>query len=252
MHEYMENLEKVKSIVITTNDLVNKVANILSDYYRNIIFINKLKMLVKYHNISIQIGDKEYFIDYGSSKIDVANMNKLINKADRLSITPENGNATLVYSKEEIKSVYGVNLLCHKELSLEYFKTIVYDMLYRDSELLYLCRKNPGMKDDDAIDMVNVLEILDVTPSHCLSASEIADITAVVRKELKEDYGIYLKNISTAIAGYSKNPKTIKVTGRAILIDIYTDIRVVRFYEATNHMRRSDMENDDEAIYNNG
>lgn len=250
MLDGIENLEKIKSIVITTNDLVNKVANLLSDYYTNIVFINKPRMLMKYQYISVYIDDKEYFIDHGSSKEDVLNMNKIINKADKLVISPEGSNSVLVYTKDDIKAVYGLNLLCHKELSLEYFKTVVYELLYKDTELLYLCRKNPGLSDNDAIDTANILEILDVTPSPYLRSDEIADITSMVSKELKEDYGLYLKNIRSTISGYSKNPKSIKITGRAILIDIYTDIRVVRFYEATEHMRRMDMENnEDEALH---
>ena len=67
----MDHLEKVTSIVVTTNNLISKVAVILEKYYNNIIFINKPGLLFKYSSVSVFINNTEYYIDYDSNKEDI-------------------------------------------------------------------------------------------------------------------------------------------------------------------------------------
>lgn len=254
----LNNLEKIKSVLITTNGLINNAATILSKYYNNIVYINKPNILIKYRLMIINVGSNVYTLDLNSSMDDIKNINKLINRADKVSITPIDSNKVLEYDRLAIHGVQGLNLLCHKELMIEYMKSLVYDILYHDSELLFLCRRNPTIN-NDIIDTVDVLEVLGVSTSPFISDEEVSDITLYISRAFSAEYNEYLKNIRSIAREFKKHPKAIKITSRSIVIDIYSDIRIIRFYEMTEYLRElehskkeEDEINNGEAIYNYG
>ena len=243
LEDMESNLVKIKTIMITTTDLLAKTAKILSSYYKNIIYINKPKLLLKYSSVIVTHNGKEYGLDSSTDVETIAMVNKLIPTADSIVINTINnatiGNSILKYNKEDIRLLNGLNLLCHKELSIEYFKTLLYDLAYADSELLFLCRKNPTISDKEVIDTINVLELLDAYPSQYISESEIEDLSIYLRDVLGDEYSHYVGNVRRVLKDYTKNPKSITINSRSIIIDIYTDVRIMRFYEATQYLSKT-------------
>lgn len=237
------NLVKIKTIMIATSDLVSKTAKILAGYYRNVIYINKPKLLLKYNTVIVTHNGKEYGLDCSTDIETIAMVNRLIPTADSVVISTIDsttmGNSVLKYNKEDIHLLNGLNLLCHKELAIEYFKTLLYSIAYSDSELLFLCRKNPTISDKEVIDTINVLELLDVSPSQYISETETDDLTIYLKSVLGEEYNQYVGNIRRVLKEYTKNPKSIVINSRSVIIDIYNDVRIMRFYEATEYLSRS-------------
>ena len=245
----LNNLEKIRSIVITTNGLIGKASEILQKHFNNIIYINKPNILIKYRLLTVTIGNDSITLDLSSTREDIEKVNRVINRADRVSITPINSNTSLEYDRASIHGVQGLNLLCHKELAIEYMKSLVYEILYHDSELLFLCRKNPTIN-NDVIDTVDILEVLGVSTSPFITDEEVSDITLYISKALQAEYDEYIKSIRSIAREFKKHPKAIKISSRSIIIDIYSDIRIIRFYEMTEYLKDIERAKKEKEGYN--
>ena len=236
MMENNNELKPIKSVIVTTNDLINVLASKISDPYRNTIYIHRTKQLIMFSTITYILDNEEHYIDCDSDLEILKKASMTINRASRITIVPMESPNVLTLDNKDIVGLGGVKLLCFKEIAIEYLKNKLYENIYSDSELLYLCKENPTIP-NSVIDTVNVMDILDIHPSEYLSCDDQEYMDLIINSDLKSLYDEYVGSVRRILSEFPKHPKEVLIRNRCVIVNIYTDIRIIRFYEMTEYMK---------------
>lgn len=227
------NLKPINTTILQTMMITN-LAKVLEDNkINNCIYLIKTGMIVRYKTLEVVMdsGDKYLFtdMDNNDSLVMINKISRTINSIKIITYT----DSVLYLSKMDIHALRGIKLICYTELAIEYYRCIINEILYDNKELLRYCSRN-HLLDDDGMDL---LELLDYNKGS-LTEDDVFYISNTI-KELPGINEIEMLPIRRIANSYKYNPKRISFNKYAITIDIYDDVRVIRFNELNEMLEKT-------------
>lgn len=239
MHDILQLPTVVTSLIVNTFSVSEVAKGLKEAEVNNIITINKNRIVLRFKTLTMMIEGVQHTLHHTSTYDEIKVYLKLINKSDLLTIEDLYGRI-LTYNNLELKAIHGVKLLAHEDLSIEYYRNLLFDILYSTPTLINLCRGNP-IDDENSIDL---FEALDINSSPSLLEEDVDDITLYL-KSIGIDPQVHLLPIRGMVTSYPFCPKKISVGKFHINITIYEDVRTFRF----NELLRIQKENNEQALY---
>lgn len=203
----------------------------------NMITLNKSRVLILFNKLEIFYNNNTTVINNDLDLDMISDVNILLRKCDSVTITSVNGRC-VHYDKSTLIAVCGLTVGNHYDLSIEYHKSKIFDILYSNSDIDDLFSRNP--LSDFGID---IFRSLDINPSHCLLDDEISLIDTYT-KQVGCDVESYLRLFRVMRNNYKESPIKTIINRNSVTIYIYSDIRSFRFDELRYLNEKSEDETD--------
>lgn len=224
---------------------VSMLASMINDNLPNTIYFRKSKQLIFYKELNILYSND---MTIGIKRDTDINTIKRIetNVSDIVAIEIITHNLSKIsYTSLDITALGGFKLSNSYELAIEYYNSLVFDILY-DSKVLTLSRINPI--DDNSS---NLLEDLDIGPSKYLTEEDIDIIDLSIRQDniLYNHICNEVKSVRSLANKYSYNLKQFQISRYTININILEDIRTIRFNELLKGLKENEYSKDSDRFY---
>lgn len=208
----------------------------------NIVTLNKSRVMILFSRMEIFTNNNTVVINNDLDMDSVVELNILLRKCDSVVITGVDGRC-VEYGKSTLLAIHGLTVGNHLDLSIEYHKSKIFDILYADSNVFELFNRNPLSSSG-----VDIFRLLDINPSHCLLDDEISLIDQYT-KQVGCNVDNYLKLFKIIRNNHRESPIKTVINRSSVTISIYSDIRGFRFDEL-RYLK--DMKDEDEVNNNFG
>lgn len=223
---------------------INMLSAVISENLPYTIYFRRTKQLIFYKELKVMFDDGG--VVYIHRNTDMGILKTIEDNLDIIaSITIRYNDSIISYNKLDIKALCGFKLTNSFELAIEYYNSLVFDLLY-GTKNLGLFRINPVY-----INGSNLLEDLDIGPSKYLTDEDIDIIDVIIRDNamLHNNISTELKSIRSIANKYKFNLKQFQVSRYTINITIMEDIRAIRFNELLKGKNENEYSEDSDGVY---
>ena len=234
---------------------------------REMVLTNYSKVNIKLVNANGEYLDMTLESTVTMDELIVATNMVKDNKIVDLVIWSAGDDTYAIFTAEEIDALGGIVLLCSEVIAMEYYRKLFYNILYSNDELRRLCSSNPCIKknthitpndiyqilmmndfvlpdklvdqisdkldtedDDERETPLDVYKLLDLN-EFAINDSLMELISLTIARNPILTHNEVVSMVRSIANDYPMSPKQINITRYTVSIDVYDDIRTIRYVE---------------------